>query len=302
MSVASLGLGTYRLRPPAVADAAVRAAEDPGTAWVDTAPNYLGGRAQSLLAPVLANHPVPVSTKVGFVARGSGTAGIVAGALSAAEADAGHCLSPAFVRWQCERNRAELGRDRLNMVFVHNPEQAPGDPYEVLRRAFVVLEEEVDAGRLDAYGVATWNGFDKGAFAVPHLDRLASLAAGSADHHLRAVQLPVSLVSAYAFTQALDRRGPIAQAAERGWEVYASAPLFGGELTELATRELADLIRPDLTVAQGCLLAVASCPGVTRVLLSASNPAHWDEGRAALREPAVPVPSLRKVLDVLASD
>lgn len=302
MSVASLGLGTYRLRPPAVADAAVRAAEDPGTAWVDTAPNYLGGRAQSLLAPALARHPVPVSTKVGFVAQGAGTAAIVAGVLSAAEVGTGHSLSPAFVRWQCAQNRAELGRARLNTVFVHNPERAAGDSNEALLRAFTALEEEVEAGTLDAYGVATWEGFDTGVFSVPNLDRMASLAAGTEDHHLRAVQLPVSLVTATAFTQALDHRGPIAQAAERGWQVFASAPLYGGELTELATRELADLIRPDLNVSQACLLAVASCPGVTRVLLSASTPSHWAEGRAALREPPVPVPTLRKVLDVLASD
>lgn len=302
MTTAALGLGTYRLRSSLVHEAACRAAEDPGTAWVDTAPNYLGGRAQSLLAPALARHRVPVSTKVGFLARGSATTAIVAGALSPTQADAGHCLSPAFIRWQCARNRAELGRDRLDMVFVHNPERAHGDPYEVLRRAFTALEEEVEAGTLDAYGVATWNGFDMGAFTVPHLDRLASLAAGTTDHHLRAVQLPVSLVTATALTQALDTRGPIAQAAERGWEVFASAPLFGGELTELATRELADLIRPDLSVAQACLLAVASCPGVTRILLSASDPEHWAEGRSAIHEPAVTVPTLRKVLDVLASD
>jgi predicted aldo/keto reductase-like oxidoreductase len=131
---------------------------------------------------------------------------------------------------------------------------------------------------------------------------MASHAAGTEYHHLRAVQLPVSLVTATAFTQALDNRGPIAQAAARGWDVFASAPLFGGELTELATRELADLIRPGLSVPQACLLAVASCPGVTRVLLSASDSAHWYESRAALREPPVPVATLRKVLDVLASD
>lgn len=302
MNTAALGLGTYRLRPPAVHEAACRAWEDPGTAWVDTAPNYLGGRAQTLLAPALARHPVPVSTKVGFVASGTGTAAIAAGVLTSSEAHAGHCLTAPFVHWQCARNRAELGRARLNMVFVHNPERAAGDPNEALLRAFTALEEEVEAGALEAYGVATWEGFDTGVFTVPNLDHMASVAAGSKNHHLRAVQLPVSLVTATAFTQALGGRGPIAQAAERGWQVYASAPLFGGELPELATQELTDLIRPELSVPQACLLAVASCPGVTRVLLSTSDPAHWAEGRAALAEPPVPVPVLRKVLDVLASD
>lgn len=301
-ATAALGLGTHRLRPPAIHDAVLRAAEVPATAWVDTAPNYLAGKAQPLLAPSLADRVIRVSTKVGFVARGSSTAAIVAGALSPREANTGHCLTAPFVHWQCARNRAELGRPRLDMVFVHNPERSAGDPIEALLRAFTALEEEVKAGALDAYGVATWNGFDSGVLTVPHLDRIATQAAGTADHHLRAVQLPVSLVTANAFTQALDNRGPITQAAARGWDVFASAPLFGGELPEMANHELTELIRPDLTVPQACLLAVASCPGVTRVLLSASDSAHWYDARAALAKPPVPVATLRKVLDVLASD
>ncbi|MFE1959219.1 aldo/keto reductase [Streptomyces sp. NPDC059479] len=302
MTAASLGLGTYRLRSSAVHEAACRAAEDPETAWVDTAPNYLGGRAQHLLAPALARYPVPVSTKVGFLAEGAARLAVADGALSTAEASSGHCLTAPFVHWQCAQNRTALGRDRLNVVFVHNPERSADDPHEALRGAFTALEEEAEAGALDAYGVATWDGFDTEKLTVADLDRVATEAAGTAQHHLRAVQLPVSLVTASAFAQALGGEGPIAQAAQRGWQVYASAPLFGGELPELATRELADLIRPDLSIPQACLLAVASCPGVTRVLLSASTPAHWAEGRAALREPPVTVPTLRKVLDVLASD
>ncbi|WP_431980824.1 aldo/keto reductase [Streptomyces qinglanensis] len=302
MTTAPLGLGTYRLQPRVVLEAAYRAAEDPATAWVDTAPNYLGGQAQTLLAPALAQRPVPVSTKVGFLTTETATTAIRDGALTLTEAETGHCLTARYVHWQCARNRTELGRDRLHLVFVHNPERTVGTPHEALRRAFTALEEEVQAGAVDTYGVATWDGFDTQAFTVPELDRLATEAAGTAQHHLRAVQLPVSLVTAHAFTQALAGEGPIAQAAARGWAVYASAPLFGGELSELATRELADLIRPDLNVPQVCLLAAASCPGVTRVLLSASSPAHWAEARAALREPPVPTPTLRKVLDVLASD
>lgn len=301
MTTASLGLGTYRLPPLAVYNAVLRAADSPSTAWVDTAPNYLGGRAQVLLAPALARRLVWVSTKVGVVASGSQTVAIQTGVLSPAEAAAGYCLSARFVQWQCTQNRVQLGRQHLNIVFAHNPERTAGDPYEHLLDAFTALEAEVAAGSLNAYGVATWDGFDTGALSVPELDRVATEAAGTREHHLRAVQLPVSLVTATAFAQALDGRGPIADAAERGWDVYASAPLFGGELPELATRELADLIRPDLKIPQACLLAVASCPGVTRVLLSTSNATHWTEARTALREPPLPVSTLRKVLDVLAT-
>ncbi|MFJ9680979.1 aldo/keto reductase [Streptomyces sp. NPDC101194] len=302
MSTAPMGLGTYRIHPSAVNDAAVRAATDPTCAWIDTAPNYLDGQAQPLLAPALARYPVPVSTKVGFLTHQAAKGAVLDGALTADDAERGHCLSAPYVHWQCARNRTELGRDRLDLVFVHNPEHTDGDPYEALRDAFTALEAEAAAGNLSAYGVATWDGFDTRALSVPALHQLAAEAAGTDQHHLRAVQLPVSLVTATAFAEALDGRGPIAQAAGLGWQVYASAPLFGGELPHLATRELTALLSPNLTVPQACLLAAASCPGVTRVLLSTSTPAHWAEAQAALQEPAVPVATLRKVLDVLAAD
>ncbi|MFJ1831396.1 transposase family protein [Streptomyces sp. NPDC088178] len=41
------------------------------------------------------------------------------------------------------------------------------------------------------------------------------------------------------------------------------SPLHGGDLPGMVDQELADLIRPGLTPAQACILAVASCPGVT---------------------------------------
>ncbi|MGW3119352.1 aldo/keto reductase [Streptomyces sp. NPDC001107] len=302
MTKAALGLGTYRIRPSALSDAVARVAADPATAWIDTAPNYLDGQAQPLLAPFLDQHPIPVSTKIGFLTTETAENAVADGAITSREAERRHCLSLPYVRWQCARNRTELGRDRLDLVFAHNPERTDGDPHDALRHAFTALEAEAAAGALRAYGLATWDGFDTGALSVPALHQLATEVAGTKQHHLRAVQLPVSLVTATAFVQALDGEGPIAQAAELGWQVYASAPLFGGELPQLATRELTALLDSDLTTVQACLLAAASCPGVTRILLSASTPAHWAEAQAALQKPAVPVPALRKVLDVLAAD
>jgi aryl-alcohol dehydrogenase-like predicted oxidoreductase len=302
VSVAELGLGTYRVRPEALSGAVRLASLDAETAWVDTAPNYLDGAAQTRLRPLLSEHGLSVSTKVGFLSRAAAAAAVTAGVLPEETTEGEHCLSDTYVRWQCARNRVELGLDRVDVVFAHNPERAPGDPYASLRDAFTALEAEAEAGTLGTYGVAAWHGFDSGVLSVPELDRVADEVRRGGGHHLRAIQLPVSLVTATAFEQALDGEGPIAEAAARGWDVYASAPLFGGELPKLATRELADLLDPRLSIAQACLLAVASCPGITRVLLSASDPAHWEEARAALAMPPLPVSTLRKVLDVLASD
>ncbi|MFJ9250897.1 hypothetical protein [Streptomyces sp. NPDC101776] len=55
------------------------------------------------------------------------------------------------------------------------------------------------------------------------------------------------------------------------------------------------------TVAAAGLAAAASCPGVTRVLLSASTPAHWTDALTVTAAPAIPPDTPRTALDVLAT-
>ncbi|MEU6915291.1 aldo/keto reductase [Streptomyces olindensis] len=113
-----LALGTYRCRD--IPQAAVHAFAC-GAAWVDTAPNYHHGRAQTQLQTVLAgNRDVRVSTKVGFFTPDTATAAGEAGVLTPAEAASGHCLTHRYVAWQSRRNATELGR-APDLVFVHNP-------------------------------------------------------------------------------------------------------------------------------------------------------------------------------------
>ncbi|MGI5423147.1 aldo/keto reductase [Streptomyces sp. CA-179760] len=143
----------------------------PGSQWIDTAPNYAAGRAQTLLAPALTAHPsLRVSTKAGYFTAATGIDAVNAGVLTEDQALAGHSLDPEYVRWQTGRNREQLRREKLDLVLLHNPERAhtrdrPAQ-HRALREAFVVLEEEVAAGHLAGYGVATWAGLQEGAFTV----------------------------------------------------------------------------------------------------------------------------------------
>ncbi|MBO0653576.1 aldo/keto reductase [Streptomyces triculaminicus] len=293
---AALGLGTYRVR--AVEQAARTACAD-GLVWIDTAPNYKD--AHQLLGPVISHHPrAMVATKTGFFSKAEGEAAVQAGLLTPQQVTAGHTLGPAFTRWQTDRSLAALGR--ADLVFVHNPEHSHLDRaalHERLRALFAVLEEFATAGRIGGYGVATWSGFQHGAFTVPELLGLAKEAAGSGEHHLRAVQQPVSLVMARPIALALDGRGPLVQARAAGLITFGSSPLHGGELPALTTPELAGFMRPGASPAAACLLAAASCPSLDVVLLSASTGQHWDAAKDAIASPLDPG-QLRKVTDVLA--
>lgn len=293
---AALALGTYRIAGEDLAAAARRAASSSG-GWIDTAPNYCHGRAHRLLAPVLAEHPhLSIATKIGFLTAPTARSAYAAGVIASPETR--HNITADYVRWQTGRSRTELGRSP-DAVFLHNPERQRSDLDTRLRDVFTVLEESAQAGHLGSYGVATWDGFQQRAFSVQQLDRLATEAAGG-EHHLRVIQLPVSLVMDRDFSEALRGTGPIAAATELGWDVHASAPLHGGELPHLATTEIAELINPGSEIAAACLTAVASCPGVSKVLLATSNPAHWSDALAATCA-EVSRDTLRTVLDVLAT-
>lgn len=296
---AQLAAGTYRCHD---VSRSVAAAVDTGVTWIDTAPNYASGLAEAELRPVLDACPqVRVSTKVGFVPDSDRRAARDAGMLSS-DCDQGHCLARPFIAWQLARSRARLGRVP-DLVFVHNPEHGRTvrtDLSRTLTEVFEQLENAADNGKIGGYGVATWSGLSSGMLTVPELTELAE-AVGGPHHRFRAVQFPVSLIHLTVVADALDGRGALVEARDAGLDVFASAPLGGGELLGAMTEELVGVIDSAATPAQAALLVALSAPGVSHVLLSASTPAHWvDAHGAAAREPLSP-DRLRKVVDVLGT-
>ncbi|WP_370420117.1 aldo/keto reductase [Streptomyces sp. QH1-20] len=299
---AALALGTYRVRN---VEEAARTALRAGSPWIDTAPNYAEGRALPRLGPVLREHPgaTRVATKAGFFTHSQARSAQGLGVLTDQDASAGHSLDPGFVSYQVEGAVALLGH--VDLAFVHNPERVECGKdraalHRRLREAFTALEELVMRRRIGGYGVATWSGLREGAFSVPELVGLARAAAGPGDHHLIALQLPVSLVMDEPITQALNDGGPLVQAKDVGMITFGSAPLHGGELLGGMTPELVDMIRPGLSAGAAAVLAAGSCPALDVVLISASTRAHWNDAAKALAAPLTPE-QLRRVTDELAT-
>ncbi|WP_328377079.1 aldo/keto reductase [Streptomyces sp. NBC_00440] len=281
---ASLGLGTYRLRSlPEAAKAAVAHGAD----WIDTAPNYLHGQAEQQLKPVLAAYPlVPVSTKVGFFTPEQARRALAAGVLTKEEAEAGHCLSPRAVLWQAQQSRAALGRVP-DITFVHNPERGLHTRRELeprLYEAFVALEKCVDRGLTKGYGVATWGAVHEGLTSI---NRVAEIAwqAGRGKSRLRGIQLPLSIIQIGPLADAMNGYGALPSAQVHGIDIFASAPLHGGELLGMIPEPVAEELAPGSGPLRVALGFPASVQGVKRLLLSASSAQHWAEAAEAIEVP-----------------
>ena len=291
-----------------------------GVTLLDTAINYRCQRAERIVGEALRaavaaglvhRDEIVVCTKGGYVAldgelpptREAYRAWVEQEYLAPkliARADlvaGGHCLAPRFLAHQLARSRANLGVQKIDLYYLHHPEQqreARGATSfrNVLRDAVEMLETKVAAGEISAWGVSTWEGLRVPPDHPRHLSiaevvAVAREVAGQS-HHLRAVQLPINLAMPEAVRLATQELGsgarvPALQAcAEHGLAVIASAPLLQGRLTSGLPPALAETFPNCETDAQRALAFVLALPGVSAVTCGMSNPAHVEENLAVL--------------------
>lgn len=331
MELSSLGLGTY-LGPAtdaanaAYTDAALAFFQAGGTVF-DTAANYRNGRSEQALGAAFKDLPRSeyfVSTKAGYIPMpepgqgGDPDEGPRAwfhrvfekpGILAVEDlVDGCHALTPRYLAHQLEVSRAALGVETLDLFHLHNPEQqlahlGPEGFYAMISRAFEACEGFVAAGKIRAYGVATWNGFRVPPGQAGHLSlaRLleAARAVGGKDHHFRWIQLPLNLAMPEAFlapTQVLDGSAmtPLAAAQAAGISVQTSASIMQARIL----RQLPDGFAEALglqTPAQAALQFTRSCPGVTTALCGMGRIAHVQENVAVLGLPRLDAMALESL-------
>lgn len=212
----------------------------------------------------------------------------------------GHCLTPRFLADQIERSRKNLGVERIDVFYLHNPEQQL-DTLDrkqfasVMRAAFTELESQVAAGRIGTYGCATWNGLRVFAASRNYLslEELLSAARDVAgeEHHLSALQAPVNLAMTEAIrspTQGYAGRNValLDLSRELGVSMVASASLMQAQLTRNLPAAVKSLFPSLHTDAQRAIAFVRSLP-VVSALVGMRSVAHLDEnleaGRAVIQ-------------------
>ncbi|MCX6620014.1 MAG: aldo/keto reductase [Acidobacteria bacterium] len=303
-TVSSLGIGTYLGGIDEGADAgyteAIGAALDGGINFIDTSLNYRIQRSEKNIGAALKTR-----LEAGSVSRGEFVVATKAGYLvpgAAPELEPGeivggmHSMAPAFLAEQLERSRENLGLETIDIFYLHNPETQLAsmelDPfYERIERAFAALEEMVAAGKIQAYGAATWEGFRKRSSGEGlSLVRMAEIAwklAGNG-HHFRFIQVPFNLGMVEAYVQkaeTLDAKpmSVLDSAVEMGVTVVASATLLQARLA----RDLPDVFEEHIpglaTDAQRAIQFTRSTPGIATALVGMGRAEHVRENLGIAR-------------------
>lgn len=321
LMISSIGAGTYLGEPDAATDTAytgaICAAVRGGINLIDSAINYrlqrsersVGAALARLFSGDFARDELILCTKAGFLTPDGDMPAdandyfyreFISKSIFAVEDIAAgcHCMAPRYLEDQLERSRRNLGVSCLDIFYLHNPETQLGEvPRDEFNRrvsaAFQTLESAVAAGKIRAYGMATWNAFrsDPRAQEYLSLEQMTGIArqAGGNEHHFRFVQLPFNLAMPEALMRPNQTVGgktaSMVQAArELGIALIASASLLqthlAGKVSEVIHATLG--LRNDLDCA---LQFVRSAPGITTGLVGMKRLEHV---RANLKIAAIP--------------
>ena len=308
--LSSIGIGTYLGQPDERTDAAytsaVVSAVENGINVADASINYrfqrsersIGAALVQLEAKGYSRDQLVLCTKAGYLTPDGRMPAdpnqyffqeyIQRGIFSAKDIAAGsHCIAPRFLQDQISRSMANLGVNSIDVFYLHNPETQLGEISKVqflgrIREAFYYLESAVRTGKIQFYGVATWDGFRqdaraRGAMQLAELDAVAKEIAGQ-DHHFRFVQLPFNLGMTEALTlgnqSVAGKIMTVMEAAEElNITLIASASLLQGQVASNLPVFVAEALGLE-SDAERALQFVRSSPGITTALVGMSREEH----------------------------
>jgi aryl-alcohol dehydrogenase-like predicted oxidoreductase len=310
MVLSSIGLGTYLGQPDEKTDArytaSIVAAGEAGINIFDAAINYRFQRSERSIGAALRELAEKGFPREEFVLCTKGGYLTPEGAMPADPNDyffreyiqpgiftakdivgGGHCMTPKFLKNQLGRSLKNLGVECIDIYYLHNPEtqltEVPKTEFlNRVREAFEFLEQAVDAGEIQFYGMATWNGFRQEAAArdsmqLAELAQIAQEIAGGR-HHFRFVQLPFNLGMTEALTlgnQSVNGRNRtmMESASDLDISLIASASLLQGQVAKNLPGFVAEALGLS-NDAERALQFVRSSPGITTALVGMSRVEH----------------------------
>jgi aryl-alcohol dehydrogenase-like predicted oxidoreductase len=202
-----------------------------------------------------------------------------------------HCMTPKYLQSQLEQSLANMGIETVDVYYIHNPESqlSEVDKYTFeakLAKAFEALEEHRAAGKLQFYGVATWNGFrgqpaERGYHSLERMVAIAKQVGGDT-HGFKFIQLPYNLALPEAYllpNQAVSGKAvsTLEAADAMGVTVMVSASILQGQLAAGLPANIVEAMGSPGSDALAGIQFVRSTPGVTTALVGMSRSENVEE-------------------------
>lgn len=271
-----VGFGAYRISEESSSHkAALEKALELGCSLIDTSANYTDGSSERLIGDALrtsSKKPL-VITKAGYI-QGENLEHFEKlqkefGGIEYVDYAKGllHSIDPIFLKDQIERSLERLGLDSVDALLLHNPEyflkKNPGrfdEYYSRIEKAFAYLNEEVEKGRIKAFGISS-NSFispreDDEATDLEKVYEAAQKA--SASSAFKYIQFPMNMIEMDALHKQYGGKNLIERAKELGLTTIGNRPLnafSSSGLLRLAhyplgAEVLKQLAEPDLAFEQ----------------------------------------------------
>jgi len=207
-----------------------------------------------------------------------------------------HCIHPDYLKEQINQSLENLGIETIDIYYIHNPEtqlsQIDTETFEQrLRLAFEVMEDAVTCGKINYYGLATWDGFRVPKSSQEHLDlaRIKSIArevSGNEEDNFRYVQFPLNMGMPEAFlasTQNIENQQFSLLEASKSLGLFsiASASLYQAEVIGRIPENIISAFDEKFTTdCQRALQYARSTPELLTALVGMKNPKHVQENLA----------------------
>jgi aryl-alcohol dehydrogenase-like predicted oxidoreductase len=220
-------------------------------------------------------------------------------------------MTPRYLAHQLDQSLRNLKLDCLDIYYIHNPETqleevSREEFFRRLRLAFEFLETAVEAGKISAYGTATWNGYrnspeNRGFLSLEEVVQTAEEVAG-AGHHFKYVQLPVNIGMIEAFTDLNQRLNGktsnlLDAAAALDVTIISSATILQARLAANLPPVVSETLMGLKTDAQRAIQFTRSTPGVTTALIGMSKIAHVEENMEVAKIPPASPADFMKLFD-----
>lgn len=210
-----------------------------------------------------------------------------------------HAMTPAYLEDQLNKSLQNLNLETLDIYYVHNPETqlADFDPEVFLgrmRETFRWLEKQVERGKIQYYGTATWQGYriapgERGYLSLEELSMIAR-EAGGPGHHFKAVQIPFNFAMPEAWVLMNQSYGAnhvslFAAAKRMDMIIVASASLLQGRLSGKLPEFLHEHFSHYRKSAQISLQFARSGSAMTTALVGMKSPEHVLENLETASKP-----------------